>query len=418
MPLEITRALSPVGAVTLSPGSGSLSAGTYVIGVVPLSVSGVEGQFDPLGYVQANTITVDANSSITVSWAQPLGRVGSGYRVYIWSAATGGNYYQRYYTVSSWMTTTLTISANTIAGPVGTLTISPKTTGGSLRRGWYWLDVRAVFSDGETIDQSANGNRTAFQIAVGNHGSVAVSWPAVAHANFYKVYLDSMTTGTSRTHMLYTTTPSTSIILTGEEPYSPDPAGMIGDVEEDYSAAGIFSQIVTTSNAKSFFGADVQITAQPGGNNDASYQANKHSLSDNTFAGLDLRVEGSMYWRFGINGPTTDLVLSNRGIIVLAVTDTTQGIGTLTINGAINPAGSRTTQSAITVGTSPFTYTNNDDAAEVVYVFGGAVSNVSVVRNNTTTQLAAASPAQVLLSAGDAVQVTYSSVPTMVKVPI
>jgi hypothetical protein len=218
--------------------------------------------------------------------------------------------------------------------------------------------------------------------------------------------------------MLYTTTPSTSIILTGEEPYSPDPAGMIGDVEEDYSAAGIFSQIVTTSNAKSFFGADVQITAQPGGNNDASYQANKHSLSDNTFAGLDLRVEGSMYWRFGINGPTTDLVLSNRGIIVLAVTDTTQGIGTLTINGAINPAGSRTTQSAITVGTSPFTYTNNDDAAEVVYVFGGAVSNVSVVRNNTTTQLAAASPAQVLLSAGDAVQVTYSSVPTMVKVPI
>lgn len=71
-----------------------------------------------------------------------------------------------------------------------------------------------------------------------------------------------------------------------------------------------------------------------------------------------------------------------------------------------NPVG----QSAITVGASPFTYTAGS-CNEIVYIYGGTVSNVSV----GSTQVAAASPAQVTLSPHGTVTVTYSVIPNMVK---
>jgi hypothetical protein len=71
-----------------------------------------------------------------------------------------------------------------------------------------------------------------------------------------------------------------------------------------------------------------------------------------------------------------------------------------------NPVG----QSAITVGASPFTYTAGS-SPETVYIYGGTVSNIRI----GATQVAAASPAQISLTPGESIIVTYTAAPTMVK---
>jgi hypothetical protein len=71
-----------------------------------------------------------------------------------------------------------------------------------------------------------------------------------------------------------------------------------------------------------------------------------------------------------------------------------------------NPAG----QSAITVGASPFTYTAGP-ASETIYIRGGTVSDIKL----GSTTVAAASPAQLSIAPNQAVTVTYTVAPTMVK---
>lgn len=103
------------GVVTLSDaGAGSLSAGTYKIGVVAVNTLGGESQFDPLGYAGNNSITVGARRKIVVSWDAVSG--AANYHVYVWGPT--GSYYQRYYETTS---TSLTISTQPV-GPVATLT--------------------------------------------------------------------------------------------------------------------------------------------------------------------------------------------------------------------------------------------------------------------------------------------------------
>jgi hypothetical protein len=66
---------------------------------------------------------------------------------------------------------------------------------------------------------------------------------------------------------------------------------------------------------------------------------------------------------------------------------------------------------AITVGGSPYTYTNADNVKEAIYITGGTVS---VIAKGGVT-LAAASPLVVLLNPEEAVTVTYAVAPTMNK---
>lgn len=79
--------------------------------------------------------------------------------------------------------------------------------------------------------------------------------------------------------------------------------------------------------------------------------------------------------------------------------------GTVASNFGYNPVG----QTTISVGSSPFTYTNGPSPS-VVYIHGGTVSSI-VIGSST---LAVASPAQVTLAPGEAVVVTYSVLPTMI----
>ena len=81
----------------------------------------------------------------------------------------------------------------------------------------------------------------------------------------------------------------------------------------------------------------------------------------------------------------------------------------------------RTTQAAISVTASPFTYTNADKTVEAVYVLGGAITSITFVRNSTNTVMSGGmlnAPQTFLLSPGDALTVVYTTAPTMVKVPL
>lgn len=69
-------------------------------------------------------------------------------------------------------------------------------------------------------------------------------------------------------------------------------------------------------------------------------------------------------------------------------------------------------QSGITVGASPFTYTNNTGNDQTVMISGGTVSAVLFVRLASANSLGVTA-GTVLLSPGDGVTVTYSVAPTM-----
>jgi hypothetical protein len=67
--------------------------------------------------------------------------------------------------------------------------------------------------------------------------------------------------------------------------------------------------------------------------------------------------------------------------------------------------------SAVTVGASPWTYTNADHSIEALYIKGGTVS--AVTKNSAA--IFAQSNVSVLLNPGEAVTVTYSVAPTAFK---
>jgi hypothetical protein len=86
----------------------------------------------------------------------------------------------------------------------------------------------------------------------------------------------------------------------------------------------------------------------------------------------------------------------------------------------VNNIGSPVAASTITVGTSPFKYTNIDGYPEYIIIVPGTLTApfAQLKRGTTTIQLVTSSqPLVVLLKQGDAVTVTYSSAPTMAKVP-
>jgi hypothetical protein len=73
----------------------------------------------------------------------------------------------------------------------------------------------------------------------------------------------------------------------------------------------------------------------------------------------------------------------------------------------------------ITPGASPYTYTNSDGYDEVVTVAGGTVSDVSVSKDGGATfvQIATATGTTTPLRPGEQLKVTYSSAPTIKKIP-
>jgi parallel beta-helix repeat protein len=71
---------------------------------------------------------------------------------------------------------------------------------------------------------------------------------------------------------------------------------------------------------------------------------------------------------------------------------------------------------SITVGPSPFTYTNNDEMPVFVQVTGGTVTDISYVRGGVSTSLGITSGI-IWLGPKDAITVTYTVAPTMRVIP-
>jgi len=73
--------------------------------------------------------------------------------------------------------------------------------------------------------------------------------------------------------------------------------------------------------------------------------------------------------------------------------------------------------SAITVGTSPFTYTNTSNGIVIVLVSGGTVSSIEFQRGAFTSGSLGTS-GMFVLAVGDSLIVTYSAAPSMELVPL
>lgn len=209
-------------------------------------------------------------------------------------------------TVTGASTFTILIDGSSFASspPTGTPVVAPislisSNTGGSLPRGNYYFNIEAEFTDGGTISQTNLGNFPVGTVTT-NTGSIALSWTAVTGATQYRVHVISDTDGNPRTHTKYFVTPSNSVTVTGSESYARGvrASQMHGDGEVESSGVGIFGTIRTTSDAKSFFGADIQIASKKLG--DAGFQANRYD--SNGFAGLSLRQGGTEFWRIGLEG--------------------------------------------------------------------------------------------------------------------
>lgn len=70
----------------------------------------------------------------------------------------------------------------------------------------------------------------------------------------------------------------------------------------------------------------------------------------------------------------------------------------------------------VSVGISPFSYTNNDHYPEDIQIVGGNISSITLIRNNIQTNLGITNGI-VLLEPKDAITVVYTVVPTMRKMP-
>lgn len=74
--------------------------------------------------------------------------------------------------------------------------------------------------------------------------------------------------------------------------------------------------------------------------------------------------------------------------------------------------------SAITVGASPYIYQNTSDYPEQIITSGGTISNVEYTRDNTNFYSVFNAISVIILNPSDRLKVTYSSTPTMTKIPI
>ena len=116
-------------------------------------------------------------------------------------------------------------------------------------------------------------------------------------------------------------------------------------------------------------------------------------------------------WQYAVQmdgGGNQNLVADN--ILLAGLTGGVNVAGTNSVvarNIGFNPQG----VASITVGASPFTYTNADSVPEMVYIQGGTVS--AVAKDSVT--IFATTNVSVWLEPGEAVTVTYSAAPTMKK---
>ncbi len=149
-----------------------------------------------------------------------------------------------------------------------------------------------------------------------------------------------------------------------------------------------------------------------------SYVENMHGITLNSvqncivlnnicsFNSSGIKVAKLAAW----NAPDVLSIVSNRCSDNINDAISIDGAGVnneIARNLGFNPQGPE----PISVGSSPFTYVNTDNVPEVVYIDGGAVSQIA----KNSTALFTSTGKAVPLDSGEALTVTFSQTPTMVR---
>lgn len=348
------RTLSAPGVVTITDaGAGSLSAGTYKVGVVAVSAEGGEGAFDYAGYYLLGSITISASHNISVSWGSVPNAVA--YRVYI--SDSGGSYYVRYFQTTN---TNLTISTQPV-GLFNAPVITPSNSGGSLKKGNYYFAVSATFSDGGTNGQTYGELFPVAQITT-DAGSVGMTWNSVSGATGYRVYVGSETDAVGfRVLTKYFNSATNSATVTGGETYITglDALTTKGYIGSESTALTFTSAINQYGNNKSFLSADLQIAGYKGANSDLILKRyDKLEYAPGAYSGalVEYGTGINTIWQVGIGGITDNYQIYNNSIAAPAfkidetnnkatfLQDLSLGTNSLLMTGSLGATGARLTK--------------------------------------------------------------------------
>jgi len=125
-----------------------------------------------------------------------------------------------------------------------------------------------------------------------------------------------------------------------------------------------------------------------------------------SFNGSGIKVWKLAEW----NAPDVLSIVSNRCSDNVNDAISIDGAGVnneIARNLGFNPQGPE----PISVGSSPFTYVNTDNVNEVVYIDGGAVSQIAKASTTLFTSTGKAVP----MNPGETLSVTFSQTPTIVR---
>ena len=295
--------------------------------------------------------------------------------------------------------------------------------------GMYLVNIaHCKFSDIAIINGAANAIHWDIQLNVLNHFdtcSSPLSRYAITSSWFESFRLAASFDGANTTACTFTNIIAEGATNSGIRLIAADNNTFIGGTSESNSGRGVTIAPTVCRNNK-FIDLDMESNIVQDFND-----AGDSTIWDNCLSTSPSGSEISGSSRLAkITGGLYELITVSSGAIGTSIFDVfvnTNGAGGLVDNGAIDlvyrgvydkTAGSFIHQVkdrvGLTLGASPWTYTNTSDIYENLLINGGDVSSITIDRNGNTFDVPFVSPSFTLLAPGDSAIVIYSVSPTKV----
>jgi hypothetical protein len=148
------------------------------------------------------------------------------------------------------------------------------------------------------------------------------------------------------------------------------------------------------------------------------YYPSNYSIIANNLV-FDDQQTPTMHYGISVNALPADNYIIAKNVISGAINVNVSDGGTGTNKSVVSNVGYNPSVAYdITVGSSPFTYTNNNQGnPAIVTVRGGTVSSIQYKRGATSITLGITT-GEIMLAQNDSVVVTYKATPTMEKFPL
>lgn len=199
-----------------------------------------------------------------------------------------------------------------------------------------------------------------------------------------------------------------------------------GGTAEANSGRGVLIANTCRSNKFDAFSMEANATADVRDDGQLTKWTGGYAVSDGGFewgnTSLGVIVEG-MFTN------TINVISGAQGAVLKNVDYNHKGTGTYTDNGTdtvVVNLRNRTTglyehktkpRVALTVGATPFTYTNTTGRYQLILTSGGTVSSIAYARPGSSTAVTGQVGGAILVAPGDGLVVTYSVLPTMNRLP-